>query len=222
MDGARLSRKVFAGYGKAASRVGVSFDVYRPQTAFEPLNLNNRLRAQFAAFTIHGAQNFTFTKPSDHDNALFHGLFDPTDVRAGDYFVDPAGAQGPFFVAGITPAMPPLCVGCNRTVSAFVLSVTPPIGLSSYSPTPPATTEDAETALMINWPASLLKRGTLNTNYLPSDVGAGKSQLLMPAVDGVDLRTGMVIVDDLKNRFVIIQAELQSYGWRANVQQVVT
>lgn len=222
MDGARLTRKVFAGYGKAAKRVGVAFDHYRPQEPLDPLNRNYRIGRLNAAFTIHGAKNFSFEKPSDYNNPLYHGLFDPTNVRAGDYLVNPADAQATFFVAKITPAMPPLCVGCNRVVSFFEIGVAPPLGLSAYSPTPVPQTEDAETAVLLNWPVSLLKSGSAWDQYLPSDTGSGTFRMLCPQFDDIVLRPAMIVADDLGVRYAIEAAELQDMGWRLNLLQMKT
>lgn len=222
MDAARLSQKVFAGYGKAAKRVGAQFDVYRPQLAADPLNVNNKITTIEAAFTIHNANNFSFDRPSDYNNPLFHGLFDPTGINRGDYFVDTTDKQGTFFVAKLTPAMPPLCVSCNRTVSFFEISTTPSLGLSSYSPTPVAQTEDAETALMVNWPVSLLKRGSAWDQYLPSDTGGGTFYVLCPMFPGVMLRASTIVVDDIGVRYAIEAAELQEMGWRLELLQMKT
>lgn len=222
MDGATLSTKVFAGYGKAASRVGRRMDVYRAQTPDDPLNVNNVIATINAAFTIHGASNFSFDKPSDYNNPLYHGLFDPTGLDAGDYLVDPSGQTRPFFLASITPAMPPLIVSCNRTLSFYVISKAQPLGLGGYAPAQASTTENSDTALMTNWPVSLLRRGTAWYQYLPSDTGSGSFYILCPVFPGVVLRSAMIAVDEDGNRYALEGVEKSDLGWRIEALQLQT
>ena len=227
MDGARLETKVFAGFAKAASRIGRPFDIYRPISTSDAIAPANKLSTLPAAFTIHTANNFDFTKPSDYDKPLFHALIDPTQIRVGDYLNDPATTAGPYFVASITSAMPVLAVACNRVISLYTPGPQNVAeGLSGYGGTMPTTAgnpDGNETAVLTNWPASLLMRSRSSRDaYLPADTGSGMFRCLIPAFAGVHVRPGSIIVDDLANRFAVQVAELQDLGWRLDAQQMVT
>jgi len=220
MDGVLLQTKVYAGFAKAAKRIGTPFDIYRPTTAFNPLAPANMIGTTPAAFTPHGPSNFDFTKPSDWQKPSFHALLDPTQVIPGDYLVSETPPFGPFFICSKDPAVPVLAVQCNRTISAFTPGPAPrPLGASSYG----GSTLSNETALLTAWPCSILlgSRGIRN-NELPGDAGYGSWRILLPPSAVVSLRPGTIVTDDLDNRFVIQSAELQDLGWRIDAQQAVT
>lgn len=220
MDAARLSQKVFAEYGKAARRVGALHDVYRPASSGAVIAPANKIATLNAAFTIHGPSNFDFTRPSDYDKPLFHLLGDPSSLRVGDYLNDPAHPFGPFFVALITPAMPPLAVNCNRVVSFLSPGpACPAPGVSGYGGTVGAAGSSNETPLLTSWPASLLRRRVTTTQYLPQDAGQATFETLIPAYGAVALKQGVVMTDDLGARYVVQMAEKQDLGWRLEVIQ---
>ena len=228
MDGSTLQTKVFAGFAKAASRIGLPFDLYRPQSTSDAIVPGNKIATLAAAFTIHSSKNFDFTKPSDYDKPLFHALIDPTRIAVGDYLNDPVTTAGPYFIAEITSAMPVLAVACNRVVSIYQPGPQNVAeGLSGYGGTIPTTVatpfDGNETAMLTNWPASLLMRSRSTRDaYLPTDSGAGMFRCLIPAFPGVSVRPSSIIVDDLGNRFVVQVAELQDLGWRIDAQHEVT
>lgn len=218
MDGARLQAKVYAGYAKAAKRIGLPYDLYRPASAFGPL-IDSPIATLNAAFTVHGPGNFEFGKPSDYKNPLFHALLDGTQVSVGDYLVSETSQQGPFFIAAKDAGVPILAVQCNRTLSAFNPGPALSIGANGYS----GTTQANEMAILTNWPASALlgSRG-VRDQTLPEDAGYGSWRVLMPAWPGVVIRPGTILNDDLNNRMVVVAAELQDLGWRIDATQVIT
>lgn len=218
MDADRLSDKVFAGYGRASKRVGPSVEIYRPQSAFNPLAQGNRVGEINAAFTVHGSRNFNFESPSDHNKPLFHVLADARELQVGDYLRDPFHRVGIFFIASITPAMPPLGVNCNLTVDITKPGQAQPIGLSSYS----GSTAGNAVAVMTGWPASVLRRTVLREQYLPQDAGVASFQILMPAFGDIIIRPGMHVSDNLGSRYTITMAEIQDLGWRLEAQRAQT
>ncbi len=61
MDGQKLQSKVYGGYAKAAQRIGLPFDVYRPSDATDPLATGNKVVSALPAhFTADGGYTFTF------------------------------------------------------------------------------------------------------------------------------------------------------------------
>ncbi len=218
MDGATLQAKVYAGYARAALRVGLPYDLYRPTGPNNPTG-GAKLATLSAAFTVHGQANFQFGAPSDYQKPLFHALLDGTQVQIGDYLVSETNVQGAFFIASKDAGVPILAVQCNRVLTAWTPGPALAIGANGYS----GTNQGNETAIMIAWPASVLlgARG-VREQKLPEDAGYGSWRILMPAWAGVTLRPGTILTDDLGNRMIIQSAELQDLGWRIDAQQAVT
>ena len=218
MDGATLQAKLYSGYAKAATRIGLPFDLYRPATWNDPL-ADGPIANMNAAFTVHGPSNFQFGVPSDYQKPLFHALLDGSKVQIGDYLIPSSGSGGPFFIAAKQPDVPILAVQCNRTLSAFQPGPALSIGANSYA----GTTQANENEIMKNWPSSVLlgARG-VRDQTLPSDAGYGSWRILMPYFLGVLIRPGTILVDDLTNRIVVQSAELQDLGWRIDATQMVT
>lgn len=220
MDGALLQTKVYAGFAKAAQRVGLTYDIYRPTSANNPISVGNKILTLPAAFAVHGPANFNFTVPSDYQKPLFHALVDAAQIRVGDYLNNPANTFGPFFIAAMEPFKPVLAVQTNRTLTFYTPGVQgAPIGASGYG----GTTAANETAFMTAWPASVLlgARG-VRDQVLPEDAGYGSWRILVPAWTGAVIRSGTVIRDDIANRYIVQSAELQDFGWRIDAQQAVT
>ena len=59
MDAATLQARIYAGYAKAALRIGYVYDVWRPAGAANPLT--NKVASLNASFN---AQDWTYTKPN--------------------------------------------------------------------------------------------------------------------------------------------------------------
>lgn len=220
MDGATLQAKVFAGYAKAAQRVGLPFNLYRPTSASNPIAAGTLLQSVNAAFTVHSGKNFEFGQVSDYDRPLFHALLDPTLVKVGDYLQSTAAepTQGPFFIVQITPSMPVLACACNRTVTVATPGPAHTAGVSGYG----GTTRGNETPILTAWPASLLQRRVTSTREkLPIDGGQPLFRLLLPAFPGTSIRLGNIVTDDLGNRYVVSMVEKQDLGWRCDVQSAI-
>ena len=218
MDGTRLQSKLYAGYAKAAKRIGVPYDLYRPATWNDPL-ADDPIASIPAAFTVHGANQFGFDKPSDHKNSLYHCLADGSQIRVGDYLINEDTGDGTFFIASMDNAVPMLAIECNAVLTAYNPGPTLSIGANPYS----GTTQANETPIMTKWPASALlgARGVRDQTF-PSDAGYGSWKILMPYWEGVRIRPGTILVDDLTNRMVVQSAELQDLGWRIDATQMVT
>jgi hypothetical protein len=221
MDGVVLQSKVYQGYARAALRVGLPFDIYRPPSASNPMATANKIGTIPAAFTVHSSGNFNFSKPSDYKGPTFHALLDGAQVRIGDYLKSSIATDGPFFIIGMDPIVPILAVQTNRLISIFRPdgAASKPIGVSGYGGTVASTANANETAIMTAWPASVLEgsRGS-NAGMLPGDSGVGIWRVLLPAWTGVLVLPGYIITDDVQKRMVVRQAELTDFGW--NIQAV--
>jgi hypothetical protein len=218
MDGLTLQSKVYAGYAKAALRIGLPYDIYRPMTWDNPL-ADGPVATVPAAFTVHGPSNFQFGTPADYQKPLFHALLDGAQVQVGDYLVSETNPQGPFFIAAKDAGVPVLAVQCNRTLTAWAPGPVLSVGANGYS----GTTQANETAFMTGWPASVLlgARGDRD-QQLPEDAGYGSWRILMPHWPGAVIRAGTILTDDINNRMIVQSAELQDLGWRIDATQAVT
>lgn len=218
MDAATIQQKVWAGYGAAAGRVGAVFGQYRPSGPQTPLGTANQIGSLNAAFTV-APSGFDFERAPAHRNAIFNGLFDAAGVAVGDYLVGPGGVT--YFVAGLAPLTPPLCVLCNRVLTVHTPGPSGTFGVqAAYQGTAPAN----ETATMTAWPANLLfdARGRATEVGLPLDLPSPFYSILMPALADVDVRTGMILTDDQARRYVVSASERSAFGWRLFAQQAVT
>lgn len=209
MDGAKLQAKVYKGYGKAAQRIGYPYQQYRPTSANNPL-ATTPVQTLYASFTT----NFTYNQPNKYGQATWLGIFDGTNVDVGDYFV---GHGGTFFIAAMQDTLPIYCVQCNRTLSAYRVSMDNAVGQIGYG----GDTQQTEALLMQNWPASVLQgtKGEQNDAKLPGDVRTPWWAILMPDYNGILLRTSDILKDELGRRYIISSAELTDMGWRLTAMQ---
>lgn len=216
MDAATIQAKVYAGYAKAAARVGLPFDIYRPTAPITPapLDAGNKLATLPAWFT---AQEPKGARPNTYGKSVWWGQFDGSQTKVGDYLV---GAPGTFFVASRQPLLPIQAVQCNRVVSIARASGSSAVGALGYN----ADTPSSETPLMTNWPASMLAgtKGEANEVGLPGDVRQPWWQVLMPAWPGVVFMPGDILTDDLGRRCILSLCELTDMGWRITAQQAST
>ena len=218
MDGATLRAKVWAGYGKAAKRVGFSYQAYRPALTGSPIDPGNLLPPLMASFTVH-ASGFNFDRPPDHRDTVMHGLFDATGYLPGDYLI---GQQGTFFIAGDEPSMPIICIRCSSVVTLSTPSAGAgaACGLGPYSGNNSAN----EAVFATGWPAAINIAGSgrgRQSAGLPMDQGVRTFELFLPPLPQCATRVGMIVTDDLSQRYVVSAIDPSPYGERALMQQQV-
>lgn len=207
MDGATLRAKVYAGFSRAAQRIGTLYDLYRPTDPLAPIGTKiATLPADFRA-----GENYM--APNKYGVATWLGLYDASQVEVGDYFV---GAAGTFFVAQQSAFRNPYVVGCNRTIAVSRRAAADSVGALPYGATV-ASDED----ILAGWPASVLRGAPGEKNHvgLPDDVRTPWSQVLLPALAGAQIRYADIITDDLGTRYMCSQIELTDLGWRILAQQ---
>lgn len=221
MDGATLQKKIWAGYGKAASRLGMLNDLFRPIGAVNPLASDTKIQSLLASFN---AQDWTYIKPNKYGNPLWYGLFDATPTRQGDYLVGP---QGTFFIAEQQLHLSILMVECNRTVA--LLRAAAPANATGSQPYGGACITENTAALgglnslgnvTTGWPASVLIGGrSSGATLLPMSAKNAGWQILLPASVPVTIHAGDVLLDDLGRRYITEACELTDAGWRINAKE---
>ena len=214
MDQATLLDRMRWGMNIAARAMGAVTDVYRPQGPLKPLDHVNRILRMHAAFTPRGG---SVVATNVYGEALWHGIFDAAYTHVGDYLVQPNRIM---FIATQQGLAEPLCVQTNRKITIARAIPSGILGANAYG----GAIEGNTVVLLADWPASVL--GISNTGNptagLPSDVSVPYSTVLLPALDGIVLRTGDLFTDDLGRSAVVAAAELSDMGWRLAVKQVST
>ena len=221
MDGATLQSKVYSGYAKAAKRIGLAHDVYRPADPLNPL----AAAAKIATLPAHFRVDDRFARPNVYGKALWLAYVDGSQLQVGDYLVR-AGLFGPvpagktLFVAAMQALLPILCVECNRVVSIGRVDAPAGVGALAYNGDAPGT----EASYMAGWPASILQgpKGEKNEVGLPGDVRQPWWVCLLPAWPGLTIEPSDIVTDDLGRRYITSVCELTDLGWRLTLQQSVT
>lgn len=211
MNGTKLNSLVYKGYAKAATKIGTTYQHYRPTSAMNPLAVGNRLADMPVSLNANDPQ---YSRPNMYGKATWYAVADGTQLQVGDYIV---GIEGTLFVAALQQLLPIYMVDCNRTISVL----RPQIGMSAGALPYSGDTQSNEVMLMESWPASVLQgsKGEKNETNLPGDVKTPWWSVLMPHFPGVTLQTSDVIVDDIGRRMIISGAELTDLGWRMTCMQ---
>lgn len=219
----RIADLVQKGLGRAGRALGPLCAAYRPAGTDDPLGAAQLFLRLPAAFAPHGG---SFAAPPGYGQALWDGLFDAAYTRPGDYLVrresaPGAGDGGVWFVAGQAPLLPPLCVRASRMVTLERAPATHAAGVAGYG----GVQGTANIALLRDWPASVLDAGAGGQYQaaLPTDTSLGAWSVLLPRLpQGVVLKAGDFLLDDLGRSGVVAAAELSELGWRLNVKQAAT
>jgi hypothetical protein len=213
METYRLQDAVSRGLGRAALRLGESYDAFRPTDPFAPITPRSFFLRLDAAF--HG-EDQTWHRSARYGVPVWFGVYDSAYTQPGDYLVGPLGI---FFIAAQPPLLPPVCVQTNRILSVARPDGALNAGLNAYG----GVTAGSETVLLRDWPASMLAAGTgQGADELPGDTAAGRWIVLLPALRGdrgVVLRPRDILTDETGAIATITQAECTALGWRLSVTQ---
>lgn len=204
MDLSGIQARINRGYGIAARFLGAPFDQYRPLDAMAPLA--NQIGTLLADFDINPA--FTYAQPSKYGNAIYYGLFDATTVVPYDYLVGPTGT---WFVAGMEPNKPVLCVACNVTVS--FMRPTDTQGRRDFYG---GDNRQSEDLLAKDVPVSELQgtKGERGAANLPGDVRSSWAQFLVPQLPNFTPVSNDRAYDSLGRAWTLSSLELTNLGWR--------
>lgn len=214
MNARRLQDRLYLGLGISARHIGQAADAFRPKGPVNPLHPQNRflrLPATFVSAKGNGGQTNVY------GDALWHGVFDASYTRAGDYLVLETGN---YFVASQEPLLPILCVKTNRMISIVRPAMQTNAASNSYG----GYTSGSSVTLLGGWPACVLgeTRSSASTTDLPTDQVIPYWNVLLPAATGVILSPGDLITDDLNRTAVIAGSELTNLGWRISARMATT
>lgn len=217
MDGITLQSRLWKGYGKAATRIGTPHGVYRPSGTTNPLTGGNLIATIPAVFSIHGAAQYSFDKPSDYKDNLFHGLFDATSVNQWDYLAGPAPSveseDGVYFVAGLDPLKPILCVQCTRVFD-----------LTRTSSVSGGVLTAASTTLFSGFPGGIILRGLVASveKSFPEDSGSGVYEVLLPEIGSAVPQPLDILTDDIGRSYLVRTCEVSDLGWRIRAFELLS
>lgn len=216
MDAAKLQDKIYAGYGKAAKRIGYVYDVYRPASAADPLTAKvASLNASFSA------QEWSYTRPNLPEKPYWFCLIDGRYTQVGDYLVR---GENVYFIGGMQEELPILAVGCNRRVWVTrPASDDDAVGDVGYGGL--CATED-EPVLGSpggagGWPCAELFGGKTRTHAeLPASGDEHGFRIWLPVSVPIVITSGDIVVDDLGRRFSVGGAERSEQMWRLDLTEV--
>ena len=214
MNGRKLQDRLYLGLGLSARHIGQSADAFRPKGPFNPLDKQNRFLRLPATFVSAKGND---GRTNVYGEALWHGIFDASYTRSGDYLVLDTGA---FFIASQEPLLPVLCVKTTRTISI----VRPDMQTSAAGNAYGGYTSGGSVPLMEGWPASVLgeNRTSASAADLPTDQTVPYWNILLPAITSVILSPGDLITDDLRRTATIAGTELTNLGWRISAKMATT
>lgn len=215
MDAAKLQDRIYAGYAKAAKRIGYVYDVYRPAAAADPLTAKvASLNASFSA------QEWTYTRPNLPEKPYWYCLIDGRQTQVGDYLVR---GDTVYFIGGMQDNLPILAVGCNRRVWVTRPPAQTGVGNVGYSG---LCAGDDEFVLGSpggagGWPCAELFGGrTRSHESLPASGDEHGFRIWLPVSVPIVLASGDILIDDLGRRFSIGGAERSEQMWRLDLTEV--
>jgi hypothetical protein len=218
MNVTQINAKIYAGRGKAAQRIGMDYDVFRPIGAGNPLA--NQITTIKAAFN---AGDSSYKSPNMPGDAFWYGDFDGRVTQAGDYLVHNAAPNDIKFVMAQQSLLPIIVVECNRTIRISRTSSQSGVGDVGYSGACDHVDADVLGAGAGNvmWPASVLfGRGSGASTGLPSSVPQAGWRILLPPSVPVVIKNADILTDDLGKRYIVQAAEQSDTGWRINAIEV--
>ncbi len=213
MDGDRLQQRVYSGYEKAAKRVGLPHDHYRPANPLAPIGPSSRIGTILAAVSEPGS-DYAFKATEGHGENTVRLLADGRILQVGDY-LHRNGAY--WFVASMAHIRAILAVRCN-----FIFTLKRPQaplanGLSGYG----GDIRPLATIIAQGWPGSSQIAGHGKADEpLPSDAGTGRRRVLLPSM-GITVLHSDVLEDQNAHRYTIMAPELTAVGWRIDTMHAV-
>lgn len=201
---ARIQNRIYYGYGKAAQRLGTAHAVYRSADGNNPIQPANFLFNQLISID----QNYKYTSAKKYGDPVWQFLPENGLVLQNyDYLVSPNGIN--YFIVDIVPddrLNPPTLVECNAIITISDPSNAP---LTPGKNTYQAFNQETSPKILINCPASILQYTRMDSSNmkLPTSVRLPMYSILLPDFDGVNIKTGALIVDDSGRRLSVITCE---------------
>lgn len=125
MDAATLQARIYAGYSKAAQRIGTSHAHYRPATISNPLASGNQIGTLLSNFNIRGG----YSGQSVANQLYWQIIADGAQLQVGDYLV----ADHTYCVLALDHLLPPIALRCTQVLTFSRETVNQDAGLQSYS-----------------------------------------------------------------------------------------
>jgi hypothetical protein len=215
MDYEKLQQRLYKGYGKAASRIGQSFNVYRSNSLLNPVGDANCLmdidgNKLVIKASLTSVMDYShYNKPTKPD--LFC-LVDATDLKIGDYLVCTQGGEtdsGILFIADLQPAMYVPVMQTNTMVSITRVAYSDVSG--GFQPEEYKIAENLPVFMISKKDKSKTPAGfpesTLIEQHIP------EWEFKINARGFKDLKKGDIIIDSYGRRFEIAVPELLSFGY---------
>lgn len=216
MDAATIQQKIYKGRGKAALRIGLACNVFRPIHAANPID--NQIATLLAAFNTRDPK---YAKADDFGKSAWYADYDGTQTQAGDYLVRQFDGAT-WYVSQQAQLLPIAMVQCERKAYVERPSAIPTqtVGVVPYQGQQPSSVTAALGTAQTPWPCSILLGGrALNAVPLPMSTKEGGWRICLPGSVPITLMSSDVVTDDLGRRFVVESAELTDLGWRLNANE---
>lgn len=215
--GLQIDQKIRKGYAKAAKKLGKPFQLYRSDSAIDPIQPSNLIGSILMVPTV----SWDWMKASKPGNAIWYLVVDgqeasePLSAKESDFLV----ADQTFYVLSKQYQMPMQGVECNATVKVIRPYQSTSAGGQGYA----GYVKQAATVLMQGVPASILLqgRGKQAETRLPTDTNQPNWIVMMPKIGNVDIKTGDIIVDATGQQYILSATEETQFGWRFTARQTV-
>lgn len=210
VDQLLLVERLNAGYGRAATFLGRSVRVYRPDGR-QPLipALDSRYAILETPAWFNPDPRMRQVRPAAAEKPVVFSAIDGTQVQQGDYLVGPE--QNTWFVGSIQALLAIPCVRCNRafTVTRAVAAT----GANAYGGNAPA----AMTTVLTGWPGFVTAkpRGIGAEERVPGDTKLDLVLISLPVTPGAEILPNDVIIDDQARpmRYTASLASATGWGW---------
>ncbi|GBR05672.1 hypothetical protein AA21952_1794 [Acetobacter oeni LMG 21952] len=205
---------------KAGCAAGQSVTLYRPTTATDPLQ-----QAPVASLSVlfDIAATMPAVSPAVWGHPVAYAMGDITQMRVGDYLVTQASSVIPgvvadtYFIARIDLSRPALVVRTNAVIDVLESDPTSDNETVGYrQPEGPVASKDVTVAT--GWPVSLIAHGGSSPpTHLGTDVPRGSYSLMMPAIPGVLIYSGLRFRDATGTDYHTSSVELSEFGVRLSL-----
>ena len=124
MNADLIQQKIYAGYAKAALRIGPTYSLYRSTSMIDPIQASTLLGTLNASFNIGGS----YAGQAKANQLYWQIIADATQFEVGDYLVGP----DTYCVLALDSLLPPIALRCTQTLSFFRPSINDDPGLQPY------------------------------------------------------------------------------------------
>jgi hypothetical protein len=200
MDGLRLQNRLYSGYAKTATRIGLVYDQYRSSTHLLPLDSSNKIDSFPVAFSA----DLKFDVSNKYAKPVWYCWADGRKLKQFDFLVGPMGT---FFVGDKQTNLPIQAVQTNHVVS---------LGRVNYTIIP---------ATVVNYATSIpvfvqFKREEIKASPLANVIGEAVTRWLtfIPLPEGT-IKQDDVVVDEEGISYVMDAPDFTNIGYVASMRK---